>query len=251
MQHITSVRGAGVQFVKKLISDKSFRREQSLLAAEGERIIADLPPSVHIRTLYVLEDKAEKFAKYAAAAEEVIYCTDNVMRAISSASTPAGIVAVADKPVSVKTGEELIVLDGITDPGNMGTIVRTACACGVRDILCLDCCDPFSPKVIRASMGGIFRVNIVEAAREEAEKYLREYKIFALDMQGENVYNIEKKEFTGRYAIAVGSEAFGLSPKLRAAAYKTVSLPMSGEMESLNAAISLSIVLYTVKYALK
>ena len=94
-------------------------------------------------------------------------------------------------------------------------------------------------------------MNVKEISGEEAEKYTRGYKIFALDMHGENVYNIKKDEFTGRFAVAAGGEAFGLSDGLRKRADKIISLPMPGDMESLNAAVSLAVTLYTVEYALK
>lgn len=250
-QYITSTAGAGVKFIKRLISDNSFRKESGLIVVEGERTLADLPADVKVKTLYVLEEKADKFARFFSLCGDVNVCTQNVMRAVSSATTPSGIVAVAELPPARKTGDKLIILDGITDPGNMGTIIRTAAALGGYDILCIDCCSVTSPKAVRASMGGIFRVNIKEIGKEDAEEYTREYKIFALDMHGENVYNISASEFTGKFAVAAGGEAFGISPWLKGRAERIISLPMPGDMESLNAAVSLAVTLYTIEYALK
>lgn len=250
-QYITSARGEGVKFVKKLISDSSFRRERNLVVVEGERTIADLPAYVRVESVYILKEKEDKFSRFFGLCGDVNICTENVMRAISSAVTPPGVLAVVQLPLQREQGDRLIVLDGITDPGNMGTVIRTAAALGGWDVLCVDCCSATSPKAVRAGMGGIFRVNVKEISGEEAEKYTRGYKIFALDMHGENVYNIKKDEFTGRFAVAAGGEAFGLSDGLRKRADKIISLPMPGDMESLNAAVSLAVTLYTVEYALK
>ena len=222
-----------------------------MTVAEGERTLADLPDGIQVAALYVLKEKADRFSRFFDMCEDVYLCTENVMRAVSSEKTPCGIAAVVKLPPAKPLSDKLILLDGITDPGNLGTVIRTAAALGGYDILCVNCCSATSPKVVRASMGGIFRVNIAETDENGAEEYTRGYKIFALDMHGENVYNIRKSEFTGKYAVAVGSEAFGLSQAVRDRAYKTLSLPMPGDMESLNAGVSLSVTLYTVEYALK
>ena len=249
--YITSSTGAGVKRVKKLASSRAFRMSEGVVIAEGERIIRDLPLEAQIQTLYLLREKKDKYAYLSERAQEVIYCSENVMRAMSDTSTPCGVLALVRRPSNVFSSGNAVIADGISDPGNLGTIVRTAAACGVKNVLAAGCCDAFSPKAVRASMGGVFRTAIVECPREEAVAHARDFKIFALDMRGENVYNIKKSEFSGRYALAVGSEAFGLSEQLKAAAFKCVSLPMAGEMESLNAAVSLAVALYTVEYALK
>lgn len=249
---ITSVSGAGVTHARKLIRDKAYRLQHAQLVVEGERAVRDLPDGVRVSALYVLEEKAEKYSDIAAGHSDVFYCTDNVMRVLSDTDTPSGIAAVVDySPRSISGSGNLVIADGITDPGNLGTIIRTAAACGISDVLALECCDFTSPKVVRASMGGVLKVNIQAADRSQAEQILQGYKVFALDMHGQNIYNINKADLTDKWALAAGSEAHGLSAEIRKRADKVVSLPMSGDMESLNAAVSMSVALYTFIYSVR
>ena len=250
-QYITSSAGAGVKRVKRLMAERAFRRQENAVTAEGERLIADLPEDVEISVLYIDAEKKEKYTRLAQRAKQVIYCTSNVMRALSDTATPCGVLAVTEMPHKKFKEGALVIADGVSDPGNLGAVIRTAAACGAGGVLAVEGCDVFSPKVVRASMGGVFRVPLMQIGREELGEYTRGYKVFALDMHGENVYNMKKEDFSGRFALAVGGEAFGLSAQVREAAERIISLPMSGDMESLNAAVSLSVALYTVLYALK
>ncbi len=149
--------------------------------------------------------------------------------------TPSGILAtVKINKVDDKIEGNVAVLDRISDPGNMGTIIRTCAACGVENVIAIDCVDQYSPKVIRASMGGIFALKILE-----------NHRVYALDMKGENLYTMEK--FDLPFAIAVGNESKGLSKNFKEIS-KIISLPMSGKIESLNAGVSMSVALYEIIY---
>lgn len=243
MIKITSVKNQRVEFVKKL-KDKRFRKEQGLLTVEGENLVKDLPSEIEVESVFVLEERLTDFeyilARYG---EDKIIAVDcKVMKAVSETVTPSGILAV----VRYAQGErnisgDAVILDGISDPGNFGTIVRTCAAVGVRNVVAIDCVDPTMGKVVRASMGGIFKVNILECDRAEALDLLKERELYALDMSGESIYSLQRP--SRPFALAVGSESKGLSEEIKNKA-RVISLPMSGQIESLNAAVSLSVALY-------
>ena len=152
-----------------------------------------------------------------------------------------GILAVAKIPEEREiVGDVICVLDGISDPGNMGTIIRSCAAFGIKDAILTDCCDAFDPKVVRSTMGGIFGTNFIVCTRARAIDIINKYNFtpVILDMGGENLYEWTPK---GKLALTVGSEARGVSTELRAVSGVTLGIPMPGETESLNAAVAVSI----------
>ena len=248
MIEITSVKNPKVQYVKKL-RDKSFRKSEGLFVVEGENIVKDMPSNIDVENIFVVKNKLGDFdyilKRYPS--DKIIVVDDKVMKALSETVTPSGIFAVV-KAMVIKTVVDgnVVILDGISDPGNFGTIIRTCVACGINDVLAIDCVDHTSSKVVRSSMGGIFRVNIIECKREEALRLVKEHNLYALDMGGANIYEMSKPKEP--YALAVGSESKGLSVELRKKS-QIVALPMSGDIESLNAAVSLSVALYNFVFA--
>ena len=167
------------------------------------------------------------------------------MSAISDTKTPSGILCVV-KPskMDFNKGNNVVVLDGVSDPGNMGTIIRTCVACGVKDIFAINCVDYTSPKVVRSTMGGIFNVNVIPATYEELLDKLQGYNLLTLDMNGEDIFHLTKVK--SPFGLIVGSEAHGVSKILKENCTTILSLPMVGPIESLNAAVSLSVALYTL-----
>ena len=143
----------------------------------------------------------------------------------------------------------LMVLDGVSDAGNMGTIIRTAVAMGVEDFITINCVDPYSPKVVRSTMGGVYYANIVPFSYAGACDALANYKVAVLDMGGENVFDYMPDT---PLALVVGSEAHGVSKEMRQRANKVLAIPMYGnKIESLNAGVSASIVMSVVADKLK
>ena len=243
MIEITSVKNSKVQFVKKL-QDKSFRKAEGLFVVEGENIVKDMPSSVEVESLFVVKDRLEEYEyiikRYSE--DKLIVVDDKVMKALSETVTPSGILAVVKiNAQSADIVGNVVILDGISDPGNFGTIIRTCVACDIKNIIAINCVDCTSGKVVRASMGGIFRVNVIECDRQSALRLVANHKLYALDMGGDSIYELSKP--IEPFALAVGSESKGLSAQLRNNS-KIVALPMKGDIESLNAGVSLSVALY-------
>ena len=170
------------------------------------------------------------------------------MNAISDTSTPPGILCVIDIPNFDFDDKNIVVLDGVSDPGNFGTIIRTCVACGVKNIIAINCVDYTSPKVVRSSMGGVFKVVVKNVNYEKALQLLEGYNVLSLDMSGKSIYDMEKTD--SKIALVVGSEAHGVSKIMLDRCDNLISLPMIGDIESLNAAISLSVALYHLTFAL-
>ena len=139
-----------------------------------------------------------------------------------------------------------LFLDRIRDPGNLGTILRTAVACGFNDVYCYSCVDLYNPKVVRSSMSAILKLNVIES-NEEVLSRLNEYgyEILCADMNGENIFDcsfLDKK-----VCLIIGNEANGVSDTVLSKSTKTISLPMQN-IESLNAGVCASVMMYQIKY---
>lgn len=182
----------------------------------------------------------------------VFEVTSDVMRRLSDTDAPQGILTVVRRKMyelnHFNQGENglLLVLDEIRDPGNLGTIVRTADAAGVNGIILLEgCADLFSPKAVRATMGSLFHLPIkVEQNKEEFINWCAasDWSIWSSSLEGGESIYVEK--LPERTAIVMGNEAEGVSKELLVASEKSVYIPMPGRAESLNVAIATGIILF-------
>ena len=172
--------------------------------------------------------------------------SEEVFNSISEEKSPQGVLAVIEKPLVNKFAgdQSVLLLDGVSDPGNLGTIIRTMVASGYKSLyLTNDCADVFSPKVVRASMSGIFNVNLFFLDRNEVKKTI-DLPIIVADMHGEDVFKFKAPQ---NFCLVIGNEAHGVSEEIRNIADCFVKIPMEQEMESLNAGISAGILMYTLK----
>lgn len=173
----------------------------------------------------------------------VLVVSDAVFSYVSDAVTPQGVLAVLneEEKIPMRPNAPSVLLDGVSDPGNMGTIIRTCAAVGVKDIFLVDCCDPYSPKAVRSSMSGIFFVNLYFVKREQVSEILGETSIIVADMKGESVFTFNPPD---TYCLVIGNEANGVTDTIKSLATHTVKIPMAKTSESLNAGISLAVTLY-------
>ena len=234
------------QYIKKIrsLKDKKFRDEFNLYLVEGVKLVREvLSLNLPIESIIATEDG---FNKLAVAVNEnlVTKVTESVFESISNEVTPQGVLAVVKKQISEKIDNGASVfLDGVADPGNVGAIIRTAAASGYKNVyLAHGSADAYSPKSVRASMGGIFKVNIIEGEREQLIKKIKE-PIVVADMLGKNLFEFEK----GEYCLVIGNEGNGVSEQLKKIAQHIVSIPMQNGMESLNASVSAGILMYALK----
>jgi rRNA methylases len=241
METITSKSNERVKLVKKL-ADKKYRDELGLYVVEGLTLLKDMPESVKVQAFFVTEgiiEQAESIvSKYRA---EIISVSQGVMNYIADTVTPSGILAVIRRESGAPTGAPSIVLDRVSDSGNVGTLIRTAAAFGYTDVYLVNTADAYSSKVARSSMGGLFKVNLIEATEKEVIASLKNHFKIALDMDGASIESVQAK---APVALFLGSEAHGLSDGFVAAADAVASISMLNEMESLNVAVAGAISMY-------
>lgn len=240
---ITSKSNETIKNINKL-KQKKFRTEMKKYIAEGKKISYEALKyqEENIDKIIV----SESFAKKNNIPKGSIIIDDDIYMYLTEDKNPEGMLIVLNMPKQREIDyldDEIIILDDIRDPGNLGTIIRTLDAAGKKQlVLTGESVDPFMPKVVRASMGSIFRVNIIEKDLNEIINELKEknYQIVGADMNGENVFTISK----GKYGIIFGNEANGLDEETKKALDKTISIPIAGETESLNLSMSVGIIAY-------
>jgi len=248
-QQITSTNNTLIKLVKSL-NEKKYRKQHKLALIEGSKIIDEaIKSDQNFYKLIIDENKKEDYKSYLHKLDcEVVYTKSFILEQISPTKTPQGIVAV----IHTKTLDPMIitdnflVLDNVQDPGNLGAIIRTAAASGFNNIFMLNCVDVYNNKVIRASMGNLFKVNNYSITYEKLEKLLKakeNYKLLHASMQGENILQMHLPK-TLSVGIIIGNEGTGVTQKVQDLATDTVSIPMKNDVESLNAAVSASIIMY-------
>ena len=239
---ILSRQNATVKHLKAL-SDKKERRKTMTYIVEGEKSVsaaidAGADVKLVLCTLDLFDVYAGRGVKVVTAEKHIIdYCADSV--------TPQGVIA----EVGVTYGEGLtggsvVLLDGVSDPGNLGTIIRTCAAVGVKDIILVNCADVYSPKCVRSTMSGIFFVNPIICDAQTAFDITKAKRKIVADMNGVNVFSEKYENFSGDFCLIIGNEAHGVSDFFVKNADEVVSIPMKEQMESLNAGVSCSIILY-------
>lgn len=244
---ITSRANPLLSRVRRLNGKRSFRREEGAFAAEGPKLLGEAlrwgapleavvcAPGVPLPEL--------------PAGVRVAEVADSLLASIADTESPQGIVFICGgKALAMPerlAGRRWLVLDGVQDPGNVGTIWRTADAFGADGlILCNGCADPWNPKTVRSTMGAVFRLPAYEGTLEESAEGLARAGVplyaAALREDTEDVRSVP----LGRAAVIIGSEGRGVSQEALALCTKTIKIPMSPRCESLNAAVAASVVLW-------
>ena len=254
MQIISSKDNEIVKQIKKL-KDKKYRDIENAYIVEGIKLVKEaLQENANIKQIVLCDDceKVENISKelmYEIAKHNCICVTNKIFKYISEVQAPQGILAVIEKNNAngeIDYNEDIIVaLDDIQDPGNLGTILRTVDSIGLKQILVSKgTADSYNPKVVRSTMGAIFRVKIIEC--ENLEQTLKEikkhkFKIVVSSLQTDNsVYDIKYN----KKVVVIGNEANGVEKSIQEISDEKIKIPMFGKTESLNASVATGIILY-------
>ncbi len=236
MQVITSKDNEVIKKIRKL-KDKKYREQEHKYLIEGIKLIKEaVTEKANIDTIVVCEDCVENGSiepklLYEIAKYNCIYVAEKVFEAITEVSNPQGMLAVVNKEnkeENINYNEDMIVvLDGIQDPGNLGTILRTIDSVGLTQIILSEkTADAYNPKVVRSTMGAIFRVNVIVSTNivktlKELKKH--KFKILATSLEtNQNIYDIDYH----KKALVIGNEANGISKEVLALADETAKIPM-------------------------
>ncbi len=250
---ITSLQNEKVKRWRSLNKSRADRLAHGLFLAEGEHMAQEALGERRAEALLVDIDAADKYEALLQKASDLpIYLlSSHVLASIADAKSPQGVIAVCRIPENAplaSLGARVVALDGVQDPGNVGTILRTMDAAAFTGLLLSEsCADPFGAKALRATMGGIFRVPVrVTAALESDLQSLKtdHYELIAGDLRGEDFAS--HAPFSPKTCLIIGSEGAGISPTVLALADRRLRLPMPGRAESLNAAVAAGIMMYEV-----
>ena len=251
---ITSTSNPQVKKLLQLQKKSKARNEENVFLVEGLRMFAEVPEE-RVEKVYISEslyNKKKQELKLECFSVEIL--TDSVFSHVSDTKTPQGILCVVkQKKYDIEEflnleNPHFMVLDNLQDPGNLGTIVRTAEGAGVNAIfLNKESVDIYNPKTIRSTMGSIYRMPViyVEDLLELLQIFReRGIKSYAAHLDGKNSY--DKESYQSGTAILIGNEGNGLREEVASAADVWVQIPMQGQVESLNAAIAASILMFEV-----
>lgn len=248
---ITSAQNPKLKLVRALMGRAKERRVESAFVAEGVRLIEDAVIS-NWGFRFVLYDETlsergrlqvEGLSLRGVECDEI---SSSLMKSLSDTETSQGILAVLNlSPIPYPASPAfLLIPDSIRDPGNLGTLIRSADAAGVDAMLIPpETTDPFAPKVVRAGMGAHFRLPIISMGWEEIVEKLAGLQVLLAEMDGESCWETDLRQ---PLALVIGSEAEGASDEARTLATRKIKIPMAGKTESLNAAMAGSVLMFEV-----
>lgn len=256
MIRITAKDNTLIKHIKKLLKSAKYRRESGEFIAEGVRLCEDAFLSdAEITSLVVSETALEKYAdiinKISQKTNSFYVVPNSLFSSLSDTKSPQGVLCVIktlDKsPLfdKIKDGGKFLALDNVQDPSNLGAIFRTAEAVGIDGIvMSKDCCDIYSPKVVRGSMGAVFRLPyIITETIVEFIKSHKELTSYASVVDG-TAAHITDTAFKAPCIVAIGNEGNGLKKSTIDACDLSITIPMKGRAESLNAAVAASIIIW-------
>lgn len=242
MKNISSLTNTDIKAIAQL-DDQRERAQQDRFVVEGKRALATYLHTGHTPVMVYATQRMLATARDMVSEDTITLVSDPVMNKISHATTPSGLLALFPLPVPPspdKLGPGL-VLAGIADPGNMGTLIRTAAALNYNAIVTIDGVDAWNPKVVQASAGALAQVTIFNWSWQEFIKHKGKLSLCALVVRGGK--QPQEINFSSTLLV-VGSEAHGIDPQWLADCNQQLTIPMPGGIESFNAAVAGSIALY-------
>lgn len=256
MQTLTSKENINIKNTIKLKKSAKYRKQTGMFIAEGVRICIDAMQSLaQIDSFFVTETATlkhpDEFAKLQKYAKKTFVVSSELFLLISDTQTPQGFLCVIktlDKSCqfdTIKNGGKFLALDNVQDPGNLGTILRSAEAFGVSGVvMSVDCCDIYNPKVVRGSMGAVFRLPFIRVETlSEYFKSVPELNTYAAIVGGEAVF-VTDVTFSEPCAVVIGNEGNGIKEETSAACKHKITIPMIGKAESLNASVAAAVLIW-------
>ncbi|WP_409302078.1 TrmH family RNA methyltransferase [Peribacillus sp. SCS-155] len=250
MKYIESAKNPKVKQWKKLLAKKE-RDKTGTYIIEGFHLVEEALKEKDLVQEVIISRDAVLPASLDISGVEVTYAANEVLKAISDTETPQGIAAVCEQKQIAK--EELdirraVLLDHIQDPGNLGTIIRTADAAGMDAIFLGEgCADPYNPKVIRATQGSLFHIALIKEKLDYVVADLKEKGIPVYGTALENGVHYEEAEKGESFALLVGNEGQGVSKELLSQTTQNLYIPIYGRSESLNVGIAAGILMYSLR----
>lgn len=254
---ITSKDNETIKHIKKL-KEKKYREEYKEFIVEGIKMIEEaIQENAKIKSIIICDDCKTQGSipnelMYDIAKLNCIYVAEKIFSTITDVINPQGIMAIIEKPENKENEidyneSNFLILDNIQDPGNIGTILRTADSLNFKQIIVSKgTADIYNPKVVRSTMGAIFRIKVVEV--ENLVKIIKEMKkneikVYATDLATDkSIYDVDYE----KSAVVIGNEANGVSKEVLNESSERIKIPMIGKTESLNAAVATSVILYEI-----
>lgn len=256
--NITSASNMQIKRIRKLKKNARYRRQEKCFLVEGFKMVEEALRYGRVQCVYVSEsvgDEYEKKLSHKIENKDVEWVSDSVFREMADTETPQGILALAEIPeynretLVERENVSLICLEDIQDPGNMGTIFRTAEGAGMTAVvLSRGCVDLFNPKVVRATMGAMFRMPFYvtdDMAEEVSRLRQKGITMYAAALGASRDYT--SCTYDGAVGIIIGNEANGIRKETLALVDESIVIPMDGEVESLNAAVSAALLMYEIR----
>lgn len=254
MEKITGKNNELIKGVKKLISSSGERKAEGRFVLEGARLVFDVLNSLYQVSCFLVTENA--YEKYKAQCDTLIersdkayFISEEIAKKLSDTKNPQGIFAVckiSDKEIDIVTNGKYIALDNLQDPGNLGTVIRTAEALGIDGVIVGGGCDIYNPKVLRSSMGSVLRLDIIrcnDITEKLSQLKASGFRIYATTPDS-NAVPVTEIDFSKGGICVIGNEANGVSDSVINLAHRCITIPMKGRAESLNASAAASVIMW-------
>jgi len=254
MEKITGKNNSLIKDVKKLLSSPKERRQQCLFVLEGARLVFDVLHSFYeVKYFLITESALNKYEEQAKRlmdiSENSFLISQEISEKISDTQSSQGVFAVCkmkNKKEEIVQGKKYIALDNLQDPSNLGAVSRTAEALGIDGVIVFSGCDMYNPKALRASMGSLLRIPVIESGNlaetlTDAKKI--GYRVYS-SVPDRKAVKMNEIDFALNSICVIGNEANGISDEVKAVSDVLVTIPMQGRAESLNASAAASIIIW-------